>query len=58
MRPVQFLFSHIERGEMDPSHLLTHLMPLGLGLRGYNLFKNKKEGCDWAVFTPSRRSHD
>ncbi|RYI17249.1 MAG: glutathione-dependent formaldehyde dehydrogenase [Acetobacteraceae bacterium] len=51
-RYVERLFGHIERGEMDPSHLLTHLMPLEQGPRGYDLFKNKKEGCIRAVFTP------
>ena len=51
-RYVERLFGHIERGEMDPSHLLTHPMPLEQGPRGYDLFKNKKEGCLRAVFTP------
>jgi threonine dehydrogenase-like Zn-dependent dehydrogenase len=51
-RYVERLFGHIERGEMDPSHLLTHPMPLEQGPRGYDLFKNKKEGCIRAVFTP------
>jgi threonine dehydrogenase-like Zn-dependent dehydrogenase len=51
-RYVDRLFGHIERGEMDPSHLLTHPMPLEQGPRGYDLFKNKKEGCVRAVFMP------
>jgi threonine dehydrogenase-like Zn-dependent dehydrogenase len=51
-RYVERLFGHIERGEMDPSHLLTHPMPLEQGPRGYDLFKNKKEGCVRAVFKP------
>jgi threonine dehydrogenase-like Zn-dependent dehydrogenase len=51
-RYVERLFGHIERGEMDPSHLLTHPLPLEQGPRGYDLFKNKKEGCVRAVFTP------
>jgi len=51
-RYIERLFGHIERGEMDPSHLLTHPMPLEQGPRGYDLFKNKKDGCIRAVFTP------
>ena len=51
-RYVERLFGHIERDEMDPSHLLTHPMPLEQGPRGYDLFKNKKEGCVRAVFMP------
>ena len=51
-RYVERLFGHIERGEMDPSHLLTHPMALEHGPRGYDLFKNKKEGCVRAVFVP------
>lgn len=51
-RYVQRLFDHIESGAMDPSHLLTHPMPLEQGPRGYDLFKNKKEGCVRAVFVP------
>ena len=51
-RYVERLFDHIERGEMDPSHLLTHPMPLEQGPHGYDLFKNKKEGCVRAVFAP------
>jgi threonine dehydrogenase-like Zn-dependent dehydrogenase len=51
-RYVERLFGHVGRGEMDPSHLLTHPMPLEQGPRGYDLFKNKKEGCVRAVFTP------
>jgi threonine dehydrogenase-like Zn-dependent dehydrogenase len=51
-RYIERLFGHIERGEMDPSHLLTHPMPLEQGPQGYDLFKNKKEGCVRAVFMP------
>jgi threonine dehydrogenase-like Zn-dependent dehydrogenase len=51
-RYVERLFGHIQRGEMDPSPLLTHPMPLEQGPRGYDLFKNKKEDCIRAVFKP------
>jgi threonine dehydrogenase-like Zn-dependent dehydrogenase len=51
-RYVERLFNHIQSGEMDPSPLLTHPMPLEHGPRGYDLFKNKKENCIRAVFKP------
>jgi threonine dehydrogenase-like Zn-dependent dehydrogenase len=51
-RYAERLFGHIQRGEMDPSPLLTHPMPLEQGPRGYDLFKNKKENCIRAVFKP------
>ncbi len=51
-RYAERLFGHIQRGEMDPSPLLTHPMPLEQGPRGYDLFKNKKENCIRAVFRP------
>ncbi len=51
-RYAERLFGHIERGEMDPSPLLTHPLPLEQGPRGYDLFKNKGDECLRAVFTP------
>jgi len=51
-RYVERRFGHIKRGEMDPPHLLTHPMPPEQGPRGYDLFKNKKEGCVRAVLKP------
>jgi threonine dehydrogenase-like Zn-dependent dehydrogenase len=46
------LLSHLRRGEIDPSHLITHRMRLDEGQRGYDLFKNKEEGCVRVVFMP------
>lgn len=46
------LFEHIQRGELDPSYLLTHKMPLDEGPQGYAMFKNKQDQCIRAVFTP------
>lgn len=41
-------------GKLDASFLATHRMPLEEGVRGYDLFKHKKEGCLRSVFEPSR----
>jgi threonine dehydrogenase-like Zn-dependent dehydrogenase len=42
----------IARGEITTSHLATHVMSLDEGPRGYDLFKNKEDGCVRAVFRP------
>jgi threonine dehydrogenase-like Zn-dependent dehydrogenase len=44
-RYVAQLFDSIQQGDLDPSVLLTHDLPLEDGIRGYDLFKNKKDGC-------------
>src|SRR3954452_1018955 len=42
-------------GELDPSFLVTHRLTLEDGAKGYDLFKNKKDGCVRVVFTPDPR---
>jgi threonine dehydrogenase-like Zn-dependent dehydrogenase len=51
-RYIPMLLERMVRGEIDPSHLLTHPMPLTEAVRGYELFKTKKDGCVRAVFNP------
>ena len=46
------MLEHVQRGELDPSFLITHRMPLEDAPRGYDMFKNKEDGCLRAVFTP------
>ena len=46
------LLDHAARGELDPTYLVTHRMPLAEGPRGYGLFKKKEDGCVRVVFTP------
>jgi threonine dehydrogenase-like Zn-dependent dehydrogenase len=46
------MLEHVQKGELDPSFLITHRMPLEDAPRGYQLFKDKEEGCLRAVFTP------
>ena len=52
-RYIPMLLERMARGELKTSHLETHPMPLDEGPRGYDLFKNKKEGCVRAVFQPA-----
>lgn len=46
------LLEHAVRGELDPSYLVTHRFSLNDAPRGYDMFKNKEDGCVRAVFIP------
>jgi threonine dehydrogenase-like Zn-dependent dehydrogenase len=46
------LLEHAERGELDPSFLATHRLPLEEAPKGYHLFKHKEDGCVRSVFVP------
>ena len=48
-RYIPMLLERMARGEL---YLATHSMPLDEGPRGYDLFKNKKDGCVRSVFQP------
>ena len=39
MRP---LLERIQNGEIDPSFIITHRLPLSEAPKGYELFKNKR----------------
>lgn len=49
---VRRLLQHIERGELDTGSLATHTMSLEDSVRGYQMFKDKQDGCVRAVFVP------
>ncbi|SDY80359.1 Threonine dehydrogenase [Micromonospora pattaloongensis] len=51
-RYIPMLLERMARDELITEHLATHVMPLSEAPRGYDLFKNKKEDCVRAVFTP------
>lgn len=46
------LLEHAVKGELDPSFLATHRFSLEDSPRGYEMFKNKEDGCVRAVFVP------
>jgi threonine dehydrogenase-like Zn-dependent dehydrogenase len=46
------MFDYIQQGDLDPSYLITHDLPLADAVRGYELFKHKRDGCIRAVFRP------
>jgi threonine dehydrogenase-like Zn-dependent dehydrogenase len=49
MRP---LLERIERGEIDPTRVITHRLPLTEAPHGYDIFKHKQERCEKVVLTP------
>jgi threonine dehydrogenase-like Zn-dependent dehydrogenase len=49
MRP---LLERIERGEIDPTAIITHRMSLDDAPRGYDMFVHKEEGCVKCVLKP------
>ena len=49
MRP---LLERIERGEIDPSFVITHRMRLDDAPRGYAMLQNKEQGCIKVVLKP------
>jgi threonine dehydrogenase-like Zn-dependent dehydrogenase len=49
MRP---LLERIQQGEIDPSFIITHRLPLSEAPRGYELFKHKQDDCLKVVLKP------
>jgi threonine dehydrogenase-like Zn-dependent dehydrogenase len=49
MRP---LLGWIERGEIDPTRVITHRLPLAEAPHGYDVFKNKEDRCEKVVLKP------
>ncbi|MEN5366134.1 zinc-dependent alcohol dehydrogenase [Stenotrophomonas sp. TWI273] len=46
------LLALAQQGSLLPRFMATHRMPLEDAVRGYDLFKHKKDGCVRAVFVP------
>ncbi len=51
-RYLRPLLDRIERGEIDPSFVVTHRLPLFDAPRGYEMFMDKLDGCEKVVLTP------
>ncbi len=49
---MPMLFDLIEKGEIDPSFIITHKMRLEDAPHGYDIFKNKKDNCIKIVLKP------
>ncbi len=46
------LLEHVQRGDVDPSLVVTHRLPLEEAQEAYRLFKEKAEGCVRVVLRP------
>lgn len=51
-RYLRPLLERIENGEIDPSFIVTHRLPLDEAPRGYELFKQKQDDCLKVVLKP------
>lgn len=51
-RYLRPLLEHVQKGEIDPSFIITHRMPLEQAPHGYEIFKHKKESCIKVVLKP------
>jgi threonine dehydrogenase-like Zn-dependent dehydrogenase len=48
----RMLLRHIESGDIDPSFVVTHRLPLEEGPAAYRTFRDKKDGCIKVVLKP------
>ena len=48
-RYVQPLLERIQKGEIDPTFVITHHMHLDDAAEGYEIFNRKEEGCEKVV---------
>jgi threonine dehydrogenase-like Zn-dependent dehydrogenase len=46
------LLERIEYGDIDPSFVITHHLPLFRAPQAYQMFRNKEDGCIKVVLTP------
>jgi len=46
------LYDHIVAGDIDPSFVVTHRLPLGEAPNGYETFKHKQDNCMKVVLEP------
>ncbi len=51
-RYLQPLMDRIQKGEIDPSFVITHHMPLKDAPEGYAIFRNKQDNCIKVVLKP------
>lgn len=54
-RYVRPLLARIERGEIDPSFVVTHRLSLEDAPQGYDMFKKKHDQCIKVVLKPGEK---
>ena len=50
-RYLKPLLDRIQRGDIDPSFVITHRLPLSQAPKGYDMFLNKEDGCEKVVLS-------
>jgi threonine dehydrogenase-like Zn-dependent dehydrogenase len=51
---MPMLLDKVQNGEIDPSFIITHEIPLEQAPEAYNTFKNKQDGCIKVVLKPGK----
>lgn len=51
-RYLEPLLQRVQNGDIDPSFVITHTLPLDEAPRGYQIFRDKEEGCIKVVLKP------
>ena len=52
MRYMRPLLDRIERGEIDPSFVISHVLPLDAAPEAYRMFRDKQDRCTKVVLKP------
>jgi threonine dehydrogenase-like Zn-dependent dehydrogenase len=50
-RYMKPLLERIQKGEIDPSFVITHRLQLQQAARGYDMFLNKEDNCEKVVLS-------
>jgi threonine dehydrogenase-like Zn-dependent dehydrogenase len=51
---LRTLYDHIVKGDIDPTFLITHKLPLGEAPNAYETFKHKQDDCMKVVLYPGK----
>jgi len=54
-RYLKPLLARIEQGEIDPSFIITHRLPLAEAASAFDMFLNKTDGCEKVVLKAAER---
>jgi threonine dehydrogenase-like Zn-dependent dehydrogenase len=53
MKYMKPLLDRVQKGEIDPSFVITHKLPIDEAPRAYEIFKRKRDGCIKVVLKPN-----
>jgi threonine dehydrogenase-like Zn-dependent dehydrogenase len=51
-RYLQPLLERVQKGDIDPSFVISHTLPLEEAPRAYEMFRDKKDHCTKVVLKP------